>query len=88
MGDIFLSLAYSELGKMAKLKSHVEIMKTNALFYSEKPEFSHLFTHLCQTVENFEKEKQESHDNNDWKKKIEAEPNNLELRFAAAKFYR
>jgi hypothetical protein len=50
VGDIFLSLVYSEQNNMVQLKTYVEIMKTNALFYTDKPEFASLFTHLCERV--------------------------------------
>lgn len=84
VGDIFLACAYSEQGKMPQLKSLVDIMKNNAIFYIEKPEFKDLFEHLCQICELLEKEKESNSDLAVWKKKIESDPNNLALRFEAA----
>lgn len=43
---------------------------------------------MCAVCEKFDKEKEENTDLADWKKKIEAQPNNLELRYEAAQFYR
>jgi thioredoxin-like negative regulator of GroEL len=37
VGDIFLACAYSEQNKLAQLRSLVEVMKTNAIFYQDKP---------------------------------------------------
>jgi len=39
VGDIFLACSYSEQNKMAQLKGMVEVMKVNAEFYINKPEF-------------------------------------------------
>ena len=88
VADIFLAVSYLEQQKMAQLKSLVEILKQNAVFYQEKAEFKELFGHLCQLSEKFEQEKEENDDVSNWKKKIEANPEDLAIKFEAAQFYR
>lgn len=69
---------------MAQLKSLVAIMKENAIFYQDKPEFKDLFGHLCQVCEQFEVEKIENVQFAELINKMEADPTNLELKYEAA----
>lgn len=55
---------------MTQLTGLVDVMKNNAIFYMDKPEFKDLFTHLCQICELYEKEKQENNEAVTWRKKL------------------
>ena len=88
VGDIFLACSYAQQNKMAQLKSLVAIMKNNAIFYQEKPEFKELFGHLCKVCEQFDLQKVENSQFSDLINKLEADPTNLDLKYEAASTFK